>query len=233
MTKVASARKSSGSFEERFLNELARQCDGQDVAILNRVMREQLGWQDERFDKVRAGLLKKGVIKAATGHGGKTRFSNFHEPKPKLKALRVFVSYSHADEGLKDRLLQHLKPLERLGLISSWHDRMIKPGDTFGEVISKELESAEIVLLLVSVDFINSKYCYEVELNRALEQQQSGKTRVIPIILRDCLWTHAPFGGIQALPKDAKAVSSWPDVDEAFTSVAKTVHELAVELVAA
>jgi hypothetical protein len=226
-TKVSKRGK---TFEQRFLEELTRQCNGQDIAVLNGILRAQLGWQDERFDQVRTNLIKKGVIKARPGPGGKTTFASLHEMKPTKKSLKVFISYAHADEGMKDQFLQHLKPLERLGLIESWHDRMIKPGDRFSEVISTELEDAHIIFLLVSVDFINYKYCYDIELTGAIERHKSGSVRVIPIILRDCLWNHSPFGGLQALPKDAKAVASLPDHDEAFTTIAKAVHELSVEL---
>lgn len=221
------------TFEQRFLDELARQCAGNDVAILNRTLREQLGWIDERFDKVRAGLIKKGTIKAAPGHGGKTKFSDFHFQKPARNSLKAFVSYSHSDEPLKNSFLQHLKPLERLGLIDSWHDRMIKPGESFANVIANELDGADLIFLLVSIDFVNSKYCYEIELTKAIERNNKGEARVIPIILRNCLWTHSPFGGLLALPQDGKAITSWPDRDEAFTNIAKAVHELATDLLAA
>ena len=223
-------KKRGKTFEQRFLDELTRQCDGQDVAIQNKVLREQLGWLDERFDKVRSGLIKAGSIKAAPGQGGKTKFVDFQVPKTSKKSLKAFISYSHADEPMKDQLLQHLKPLERLGLISNWHDRMIKPGDNFSNIISSEIESSDIIFILISIDFINSKYCYDIELSRAIEIYNEGKTRIIPVIIRDCLWNHSPFGGIQALPKDAKPIVSWPSHDEAFTNVAKAVHELAVEL---
>src|SRR5258708_7682501 len=82
----------------------------------------------------------------------------------------VFISYSHADEKLKESFLKHLKPLERMNLISSWHDRKLLAGDDWGAEISQNLEKADVVLLLVSIDFINSKYCYDIELDRALER---------------------------------------------------------------
>ncbi|MCZ7973392.1 toll/interleukin-1 receptor domain-containing protein [Agrobacterium salinitolerans] len=214
------------SFEQRFLDELTRQCAGEDIAINNKTLRENLGWMDERFDKVRAGLIKKGTIRAAPGHGGKTRFVRVNHVKPAKTSVSAFVSYAHADEDMKKRLLQHLKPLERLGLIKNWHDRMIMAGDTIDEVISAELENADIIFLLVSVDFINSKYCYEKELSRAVERHNSKTARIIPIILRSCLWKHSPFGGILSLPQDAKPVASWLDQDEAFTGIAEKVHDV-------
>jgi len=144
--------KRGKTFEQRFLDELARQCNGQDMAVLNKNLRAQLGWQDERFDKVRTGLIKKRVIKPERGQGGKTKFATFHETKPTKKSLKAFISYAHADEAMKNQFLQHLKPLERLGLIEGWHDRMIKPGDNFSEVISTELDDANIIFLLVRLE---------------------------------------------------------------------------------
>lgn len=229
MTAVKLAKKGR-TFKERFIDELTRQCNGEDVAVLNKTLRDQLGWTDENFDKVRKQLIKDGTVKAAPGQGGKTRFVTFHPAKLEKQALSVFVSYSHADEAIKDQLLSHLKPLERLGIVKNWHDRMIKPGVNFADVISGELEKADIILLLVSIDFINSKYCYDIEMARAIERHTDSSARVIPIILRSCLWNHAPFGGIQAIPKDARSVTLWPDRDEALTTIAKSIHEVALEL---
>ena len=88
------------------------------------------------------------------------------------------------------------------------------------------------MLLLVSVDFINSKYCYDIELTKALERHSAKELQIVPVILRACLWHHSPFGGLLALPKDGKAVKTWPDQDEALTSIAASIHELALEILA-
>ena len=221
------ASKRGKTFEQRFIDELAGQCQGEEKVILNRILRDRLGWQDERFNKVRAGLIKKGVIKAAPGHGGKTKFVEPHGPQSQPKALKIFLSYCHADEALKNELRKHLQPLEKLGIIKVWCDRSIKPGDNLAKSISQELESSDLFIPLVSIDFINSDYCYDIELNRAMELHGSGNFRVVPIILRECLWNHAPFGGLLALPKDAKALTGWSDRDEAFTSIARSIHALA------
>jgi hypothetical protein len=223
-------RKPGKTFEERFLAELERQSDAEHNPVKNSALREQLGWQDKSFDKVRAALIKAGKIKAAPGHGGKTRFVAPPSKAVPPRKLKAFVSYSHADEGLKDALIKHLHPLQRLGLLESWNDRKIKPGDEFDKAISTELDRADLIFLLVSVDFINSKYCYDVELERAVERHKENKARVIPIILRDCLWEHSPFGGLLALPRDGKAVKTYLDQDAAFKEIAAAVHELALDL---
>jgi internalin A len=138
------------------------------------------------------------------------------------KALRLFYSYSHKDEALRDELETHLKLLQRQGLIESWHDRRIAPGQEWKDEIDSNLERADIILLLISADFIASDYCYDIEMTRALELYNAKEAEVIPIILRDCSWHSAPFGKLQALPKDAKAVTNkdaWYSHDPAWTNV--------------
>lgn len=141
-----------------------------------------------------------------------------------LELATIFFSYSHKDEALRDELEAHLSMLKHDGLISTWHDRRINPGDGVDDSISKNLELADIILLLVSSDFIGSWYCYSNEMKRAMERHAAGDARVIPIILRHCDWHSAPFGKLLAAPRDGKPVVSWPDRDEAMTDVAKQLR---------
>jgi hypothetical protein len=113
-----------------------------------------------------------------------------------------------------------LEPLRRLKLIEAWHDRKIKPGEEWDKSISINLEKADIILLLISIDFINSSFCYDIELERAIERQATKEAEVIPIILRNCMWQQTSFGKLQALPKDARPVSLWADRDDALVNVA-------------
>lgn len=136
----------------------------------------------------------------------------------------VFFSYSHKDEALRDQLESHLALLRNQGLIEAWYDRRIIAGDTVDDVIFENLESADIILLLVSSDFISSPYCYSREMARAMERHESGQARVIPVILRHCEWHSAPFGKLMAAPRDGRPVTSWADRDEAFADVAKQVR---------
>lgn len=148
------------------------------------------------------------------------------------EALNVFISYSHKDEAYKDDLIKHLTPLKRLGLIEQWNDRKISAGSEWDKVISENLETANIVILLVSIDLITSSYCYDIEMERALERHAKGESVVIPIVVRNCLWQHTPFAKLQALPKDAKAISSWSDRDDAFTTVTESIKQIAEQLLA-
>ncbi|MGA2073365.1 MAG: toll/interleukin-1 receptor domain-containing protein [Terriglobia bacterium] len=140
--------------------------------------------------------------------------------------LRVFISYSHKDETLRAELETHLKLLQRQDLISVWTDRKIAAGEEWKGKIDDNVESAGIILLLVSADFIASDYCYDVELKRALERHDAGNARVIPIILRAVDWHSAPFGKLQALPKDGKPVTLWTDKDSAWNDVAAGIRNV-------
>jgi formylglycine-generating enzyme required for sulfatase activity len=140
-------------------------------------------------------------------------------------AAKVFFSYAHEDQDLRDRLEEHLSILKRMGKISTWHDRRIGAGREWAGVISEELESADIILLLISASFLNSEYCYSVEMDRALERHKQGNATVIPIILRPALWETAPFGKLQALPLDAKPVTKWRNRDDAFKNIASGIAE--------
>lgn len=143
---------------------------------------------------------------------------------------RVFFSYCHADEELRNQLEKQLAILKRQGVIETWHDRCIGAGEELNGTIKAELESCEIILLLVSADFLNSDYCYDIEMTRAMERHAAGDAIVIPVILRSCLWTDAPFGKLNATPPDGKSVTQWPDRDAAFTEVAKAIKGAAARL---
>lgn len=135
----------------------------------------------------------------------------------------VFFSYSHADEDLRDTLEKHLAALKHQGLIDTWHDRCVLAGDEFDGEISDNLEKVNIILLLVSADFISSRYCYDIEMKRAIERHKAGEARVIPVILRACDWHDTPFGKLMAVPKDGRPVRSWPDLDDAFLDVVQSI----------
>ena len=137
----------------------------------------------------------------------------------------IFFSYSHVDEELRDQLEKHLAILKRQGVIETFHDRRIPAGNDLDRSISTELERADVILLLVSPDFLASAYCYDIEMQRALERHSRGEARVIPIILRHCDWHSAPFGMLLAAPRDGKPVKAFPDLDEAFLQIAQAIRQ--------
>ncbi len=137
----------------------------------------------------------------------------------------LFFSYSHKDEALRDELQKHLEMLRRSGAIETWHDRMIPSGDEFDGAIDRKMEEADVILLLVSSDFLASKYCFDVEVKRAMERHEAGTARVIPVILRPCDWPHAPFSHLLAAPTDGRPITKWPNQDEAFLDVVQQIRK--------
>ncbi len=141
-----------------------------------------------------------------------------------MEPLDLFYSYAHEDESLRDELAGHLKIMERRKVIRAWHDRRIVPGQKWDLEIDSQLETADLVLLLISSDFINSDYIWGHELERALKRHRDGTANVVPVLLRSVDITDAPFATLQGLPTDLRAVTSWPNRDEAWTDVAKGIR---------
>ena len=138
----------------------------------------------------------------------------------------AFVSYSEKDERYRERLDVSLVQLRRNKLILVWHDRKILPGQEWDREIDKNLESADIVMLLVSPDFLASDYAYSREMLRALERHQSGSATVVPIILRPSDWQYSPLASLQALPSRGRPVSSWPNRDQAWLDIVQGLRRL-------
>lgn len=145
-------------------------------------------------------------------------------PSRPLMPTEVFFSYSHRDEELRDELAMHLSMLKRQGIIAAWHDREITAGSDWVGEIDNHLNSASVILLLISANFLASDYCYDLELGQAMKRHEVGEATVIPIILKPCDWSGAPFGKLQALPKNAKPITRWDDRDEAFLNVAQGIR---------
>jgi hypothetical protein len=193
-------------------------------------------------DRVAAELIKLEEALNAMSHPPKDDSQEQSHTSPRLRfpgpslicppsrPIDVFYSYSHKDEVLRERLETHLKLLKRQGIINDWHDRRISAGTEWEGQINQYLESAQIILLLISVDFLASDYCYDKEMRRALERHETGAARVIPIILRSVDMTGVPFSKLQALPRDAKPVDTWPNQDAAFTNIAQGIRQVALEL---
>lgn len=140
------------------------------------------------------------------------------------KPIEVFLSYAHEDHEMCKKMSRHLANLKHQNIIEDWYDHKIAPGDEWASEIEQRLNSARIILLLISVDFLNSEYIYSVELKHAIERHKRGEARVIPVIVRSCDWEGAPFSHLQALPKDALAVTKWADEDDAFVNIVQGIR---------
>lgn len=146
------------------------------------------------------------------------------------KPLKVFVSYAHADEGRLDRLRKLLQPLVDQGRLGLWHDRRITAGQDWAKEIDAALDAADVVLLLISGDFLGSGYCTGIEMARAIELWKQGQVRVVPVILSSCDWRHSPAARFQALPTDGRPVTEAEHPDQLYTQVAAGLRAVADEL---
>lgn len=142
----------------------------------------------------------------------------------KKEKLNIFISFAREDEEMKAMLDKHLIMLKRSNKIDVWTDQAILAGAEWDASIHQAIENADIILLLVSVDFNNSKYIWEKELAYAIEAHEAGKARVIPVILRKCEWHDMPYAKLQALPTAGKPVRSFADADEAYTQIAAGIR---------
>ena len=150
----------------------------------------------------------------------------------KTQAPKLFISYAHKDEEFKDELVQMVAGLQRRGVIDAWQDRRIEPGAEWFQVIKQAINECDIALLLVSRHFIASPFINNEELPDLLKRRQQDGLTVIPIIVRDCLWTSEPvLKDLQALPKDAKPVITFAetngDRDRVWKEIAQAIENLA------
>ncbi|MBQ7795462.1 MAG: toll/interleukin-1 receptor domain-containing protein [Lachnospiraceae bacterium] len=142
------------------------------------------------------------------------------------KELKVFMSYSHVDEGFKEKLEVHLSPLKRNKKICSWNDSELLVGTMIDDEINKHLEHDDIIILLVSADFINSDYCYGIEMEKAIERCKKGECKIVPVILRPCLWKETPLKKLLCLPRDGKAISMYENEDSAYLEVVTALNKI-------
>lgn len=200
---------------------LIKLSDGKDQPILNSAIWSAIGWDKERFFKAREKLINSNIV---TYEGHYTKFLDFLSHGLGEAKYKLFISYSHFDENYKDELLKHLSPLVHLNLIQPWHDRDMKAGDNINTEILEQLENSNLIILLISADFLNSEYCYHKEMKKAIDRHNNKSAILIPLIIRDCYWDHAPFKEILAATKDAKSIASYANRDQAFTEAVKKIY---------
>lgn len=143
--------------------------------------------------------------------------------------LEVFCCYAHEDRELMALLNKYLTPLQKLGQISMWSDIHIKSGTDWGKEMRQHLESADLILLLISPDFLASDYCYDIEMGRAIERHKQGSARTIPILLRPVHWHTMPFAHLQVLPSNGLPITKWSDRDDAFHDIIGSIHQVIAE----
>ena len=149
-----------------------------------------------------------------------------------ISSLKIFVSYSHKDEKFKDELVTMLAGLQRRGIVDTWQDRRIEPGDEWNKAIQDAMNDCDLALLLVSADYLASSFIQEAEQPKLLQRRKEMRLRVVPIIVRPCNWQSEPvLKDLQALPKDGKPVITFPEEtgarDQVWTDIAKAIEKRA------
>ena len=147
-----------------------------------------------------------------------------------MHPIRLFYSYAPKDESFRKELEKHLSLLKRQGLIAEWDNRNISAGTEWASEIDSHLNTAHVILLLISSDFLASDYCYSTEMNRALERHDAGEARVIPVLLRPVDLEGTSFSKLQALPTNRRPIMKWPKRDDAFLDVVQGIRRVVGEL---
>ncbi|WP_165423853.1 FxSxx-COOH system tetratricopeptide repeat protein [Ktedonosporobacter rubrisoli] len=149
------------------------------------------------------------------------------------QAVKIFFSYatsSPKDKRLFKKLAAHLSVLRRQRLIDEWYDSAISVGNNFSQIIENQLRSADIIVLLISAEFLASPRCYEYEMQRALELSTSGKARLIPVILSPIDWETLPLVNYAPLPMGGTPLSLKRNLDAGLVEVAQGIRKVVEEL---
>lgn len=143
-----------------------------------------------------------------------------------METIKIFYCYAREDEALRYQLENQLETLRRLGEIAPWHDRNISAGTDWRREIDAHLNTSDIILLLITPNFVRSDYCYSIEMQQALKRHEKGEASIVPVILRPVDWSELPIGYLQALPTDGRPVTTWRNRDEAFANIGKGIRQV-------
>ncbi|HNL06763.1 MAG TPA: TIR domain-containing protein [Chitinophagales bacterium] len=142
------------------------------------------------------------------------------------KPKDIFISYSKFDLRYLNELRTHLSPMVKNNKIRPWDDTDLMAGDAWDKAIRTRLNQADIILLLLSSDFLATEYIWENELQPALERHKAGTVQLVPIILRPCNWQESPIAFLNALPQKGKPISAYQDRDEAWLEVVTALQKI-------
>ncbi|WP_295447241.1 toll/interleukin-1 receptor domain-containing protein [uncultured Thiodictyon sp.] len=143
------------------------------------------------------------------------------------RPFELFVSYSHKSEPIKDRLLVHLAPLKRAGLVATWTDREIPPGELWRDEIAAAIERADGAVFIVCADFLNSAFCMDEELPAFLARRRDAGTLVLFVLADHCNWDLDPtIKAHQMVPRDAKPITAHRPKSMAYTAVVREIHQV-------
>lgn len=142
------------------------------------------------------------------------------------RPIKLYVAYAREDEELQHQLAKHLSGLRRQGYIENISPYRILPGQALEKAANQQLDSADLILFLLSADFFASDYFYHSEVQRALARDWAGTARVIPILLRPVDYLGSPFAELAPLPTDGKPITKWQNRDEAFFDITESLRHI-------
>lgn len=141
--------------------------------------------------------------------------------------IKAFISYSHEDMDYKIKLLNHLESINKLFKIDFWHDGLIDAGGHIDSEVMAELNSSDIILLLISCSYIKSNFCYNIEMEKAFEREKNGECIIVPIMLKKTSLNEAmPFYNLKTLPTDRKPISSFHPQNDGYVDVTENLTDL-------
>jgi len=143
-----------------------------------------------------------------------------------MDPVKIFYSYAHEDEAYRNELSTYLGILKQNSKIVEWHERKIKPGSNFNVEISNKIETSDIIIFLISKDFLNSDYCFGVEVEKAFLLHKQGRIEIVPILLKPCLFEESRFSQLQIIPRDAQPISTSTLNEKTFNDVAKEIRDI-------
>lgn len=144
---------------------------------------------------------------------------------------KIFISYAHKDEELKKQFETHLSGLKRQNVVDVWDDRQVLIGEKWDEKIKNKLLTSDIVIFLISSDFLASEYINEVEIKETILRHKNNEVLIAPIFLRPCDFESSILSGFQGVPRDAKFITTWSDKDSAFLEVINELKKLINEFI--
>jgi Leucine rich repeat len=145
--------------------------------------------------------------------------------------VRVVYLYAQEDEGFRKELERHVSGLRLQGLLADQHGGLVPVGEDRELTARGYLERAEVVLLLVSSDFMGSEDMREIQ--RVMERHARGEIRAMPILLRPVDWTGVPFASLAHLPSTGEPITRWVNRDDALLDVVQGLRRVVQEVLSA
>jgi hypothetical protein len=143
-----------------------------------------------------------------------------------MEPVKCFYSYSHTDIDFRKKLSNYLAPLRQQKKIVEWYDRYIEPGTDWNKEITDKIDSVDLIFFLITAEFLASDYSFGVEVELAFNRLKKKEAKIVPILIKPCLWDQSRFSELQIIPRDAKPITSWSSVDDAFFQVAEEIKNM-------